>query len=373
MQHSKIRGLRKRGRIWHIDKQSFGHRLRESTRTERLGEAERLLAKRIETLREAKLFGVRPKRHFKEAATQFLKENQHKKSIQDDQSLLNRLMPEIGDLDLEAIHMGSLQRLIEKRQKQGVKNQTINHSLALIRHILNLAASDWIDEHGLTWLKQAPKIKLLPELHRRQPYPLAWTEEERLFAELPQHLKNMALFAVNTGCRDQEICKLRWDWEVKVEAMPELVIFIVPKELVKNKQDRLVICNHIASSVIEEQRGKDLTYVFGYQSRALHHMLNHGWRNARKRAELPMVRVHDLKHTFGRRLRAAGVSFEDRQDLLGHRSSRITTHYSAAELHNLYQAANKVCDNQGQKAELTILAVKRHQAVPKDENLGQTK
>ena len=29
-----------------------------------------------------------------------------------------------------------------------------------------------------------------------------------------------------------------------------------------------------------------------------------------------MVRVHDLKHTFGRRLRAAGVSFEDRQDLL---------------------------------------------------------
>ena len=35
---------------------------------------------------------------------------------------------------------------------------------------------------------------------------------------------------------------------------------------------------------------------------------------------LPQVRVHDLKHTFGRHLRAAGVSFEDRQDLLGHRS-----------------------------------------------------
>ena len=27
-------------------------------------------------------------------------------------------------------------------------------------------------------------------------------------------------------------------------------------------------------------------------------------------------------------MRAAGVSFEDRQDLLGHRSGRITTHYS---------------------------------------------
>ena len=56
------------------------------------------------------------------------------------------------------------------------------------------------------------------------------------------------------------------------------------------------------------------------------------------------MRVHDLKHTFGRRLRAAGVSFEDRQDLLGHRSGRITTHYSAAELSRLIAAANSVCE-----------------------------
>jgi plasmid stabilization system protein ParE len=56
----------------------------------------------------------------------------------------------------------------------------------------------------------------------------------------------------------------------------------------------------------------------------------------------PEVRVHDLKHTYSRRLRAAGVSFEDRQDLLGHKPGRITTHYSAAELHNLIEAANRV-------------------------------
>lgn len=73
-------------------------------------------------------------------------------------------------------------------------------------------------------------------------------------------------------------------------------------------------------------------------------MLNTAWLNAREKANLPLARVHDLKHTFGRRLRSAGVSFEDRQDLLGHRSGRITTHYSAAELNNLIEAANKVCD-----------------------------
>jgi integrase len=57
----------------------------------------------------------------------------------------------------------------------------------------------------------------------------------------------------------------------------------------------------------------------------------------------------DLKHTFGRRLRAAGVSLEDRQDLLGHRSSRITTHYPAAELRNLVEAANRVCGENSRK------------------------
>ncbi len=50
----------------------------------------------------------------------------------------------------------------------------------------------------------------------------------------------------------------------------------------------------------------------------------------------------EINSSTGRRLRSAGVSFEDRQDLLGHKSSRITTHYSTAELQNLWEAANKV-------------------------------
>lgn len=65
--------------------------------------------------------------------------------------------------------------------------------------------------------------------------------------------------------------------------------------------------------------------------------------------------MHDLKHTFGRRLRAAGISFEDRQDLLGHRSGRITTHYSSAELQNLHKAANAVCGKQHNGVVLTLL------------------
>ena len=87
-------------------------------------------------------------------------------------------------------------------------------------------------------------------------------------------------------------------------------------------------------------------------------MLNSAWKKARLRSELPQVRVHDLKHTFGRRLREAGVSFEDRQDLLGHRSGRITTHYSAAELSRLIEAAKRVTERNGKKPELVVLRSK---------------
>ena len=107
--------------------------------------------------------------------------------------------------------------------------------------------------------------------------------------------------------------------------------------------------NRIARSVVEARRSKDPVHVFTFEGHPITRMLTSGWLRARKRAGLQQVRVHDLKHTFGRRLRAAGVSFEDRQDLLGHRSGRITTHYSAAELSRLLEAANRVCDaNQGQ-------------------------
>ena len=57
----------------------------------------------------------------------------------------------------------------------------------------------------------------------------------------------------------------------------------------------------------------------------------------------------------GRRLRATGVSFEDRQDLLGHRSGRITTYYSAAELSRLIDATNSICEQAKDKPKLVIL------------------
>lgn len=72
------------------------------------------------------------------------------------------------------------------------------------------------------------------------------------------------------------------------------------------------------------------------------------------------IRIHDLKHTLGRRLRAAGVTEEDRKALLGHKNGSITSHYSAAELDQLIAAANKVSATDSRTPALTIL--KRREA-----------
>jgi integrase len=107
--------------------------------------------------------------------------------------------------------------------------------------------------------------------------------------------------------------------------------------------------------VIESVRGEHAEFVFVRRGKPIQTMHNSEWQEARTRAGLAHVRVHDLKHTFGRRLRAAGVSFEDRQDLLGHRSGRITTHYSAAEMQSLLQAANRVCSDGSRKSPALVM------------------
>lgn len=312
-------------------------------------------------MRQAEVYGVRARWIFRDAATRYLNEAS-KRTLHIDARLLKVLDPYIGDVPLDSIHMGTLHGYIADLRAKGRKNRTINYGLQVVRHILNVAASEWIDEFGKTWLERPPKIKLLREDDKKPPYPLSWDEQTRLFAELPEHLAKMALFTVNTGCRAREVCELRWAWEIPVPSLDSSV-FIIPGSIVKNAEDRLVVLNRLARAVIQEMRGKHPKHVFTYKGRPVRSMYNNGWKDARERAKLPDVRVHDLKHTFGRRLRAAGVSFEDRQDLLGHKSGRITTHYSAPELENLINAANAVCGEHATKGTSLVVLRRNVRAV----------
>jgi integrase len=96
----------------------------------------------------------------------------------------------------------------------------------------------------------------------------------------------MALFAVNTGCRDQEICTMRWEWEVQVPQLGTSV-FIIPRERVKNGHERLVVLNRFAKAVVETRRGENPIHVFTYECKPISRMITSAWKRARMRIGLP--------------------------------------------------------------------------------------
>ena len=258
----RIPGLLLRGAVWHIDKVIYGRRICESTGTRDLTEAQALLAHRVTQARRVHLYG-------------------------------------------------------EQRE-----HTTINRDLAVVIRILNLASRLWRDETDRPWLPIAPLIPMQRHPNKREPYPLSVAEQRLLFSELATHLASMALFKVKTGLREQEVLNLRWQWEVQI---PELgtSIFVIPRDYVKNELNRYVVLNRIARSVVDECRGRHSEFVFSHKGNPLTRIYNSGWKGAPRRASaryekefgrpcpagFRSIRVHDLKHTWGHRLRVAGVSF----------------------------------------------------------------
>jgi integrase len=214
----------------------------------------------------------------------------------------------------------------EARRTQGIKAGTINRDLDSVRRVLTLAARVWRHPNGMPYIDTAPLL-IREHGQARKPYPLQWDEQERFLKELPQHLRDMALFMLNTGLRDQELCQLRWDWEVEVPEIGKSV-FVIPGERSKNGEERVVMLNRIAREVIERQRGKHPERVFTYEGRSVSRVLNTSWKRVRIRAGLPLLRVHDLRHTFGHRLRSSGVHNEDPQSPDG---SHYWGHYNVLQ------------------------------------------
>lgn len=379
MARKTITGLYQRSGIWHIDKVVKGERLQESTGTSEREEAEQYLIHRLEQLRQQRVYGVRRTRIWREAATRYLVEFADQPSAWLTATYLEQLDTYIGDLPLTHIDDDSLEPYVQHRRNAGISHRTINIALERVIRILNVCARKWRDEERRPWLDTVPMITKLDEKKtKRLPYPMSWEEQSLLFAELPDHLHRMALYKVNTGSREQEVCKLRWDWEIKVPQL-DTSVFLIPAQFggrqegsgVKNGEERLIVLNRVAKSVIDRQRGLHPEYVFPYGKPAgpMHRMNDSAWRKARKRAAakweeihgspahpgFASFRVHDLKMTYGRRLRAADVSFEDRQALLGHTNGSVTSHYSAAEIDALIRASDKVASSGRSAPTLTIL------------------
>lgn len=80
-----------------------------------------------------------------------------------------------------------------------------------------------------------------------------------------------------------------------------------------------------------------------------------GWRQARKASGVN-ASPHYLRHTFATRLRSAGVSREDRKELMGHASNDVTTHYSMADLRRLAEFVRRLDpDERGEVVEPVLI------------------
>lgn len=358
-------GLSRRGAVWHMYKAvRVGDEkieIRESSGQTSKREAQKVLDKRVREVTDELLYGKKYGWTVADGCAMYLEERKPHQ-VKDALYHTDVLCKFCGDVLMSKIsrYHSSVQSMIDTRREEGVSNVTINHHLKVLQKILNDACKVWKDEEGMAFITATPLIRLLP-METQEGHPLTLVEEVRLFNSLPEYLRDAASFVLNTGLRNSAAVALRWEWEILIPEL-DVTVFDIPVTFegnrvvgVKNGRPHRVVLNSVAREVLERQRGLHPEFVFTRPSRRARKSFSGtqglhttAWKNAVARADLRDVRgegkhfrVHDLKHTFGARLRAMGVRLEDRKDLLGHANGDITTHYSAAETEVLLTHAEK--------------------------------
>lgn len=286
-------------------------------------------------------------RTFEEAASRYLREFDGKDKERQ-RYCIEALIPYIGGRRLIDVDAEALEAFKEDRKlgtgafKRPVMAGTINKELTVVTTILNRACRDW------RWIPSVPRIRHVKGAVRVA-YPLTWQEQERLFAHLPDHWAlGAACFAVNTGVRKAELFGLKWSDMCPV---PELDTYVFILTGTKNGEDRAVICNSIAKRAVTYQRGNGSKYVFpsrrGQSSGTMVRACNGVWRKAWEAADLPsdpLIRkgIHNLRHTYAHRLRAADVPVEDRDALMGHSRASLSQHYALPDIERLEMMSERV-------------------------------
>jgi integrase len=213
-----------------------------------------------------------------------------KKTAIADESMLRRyILPAFGARKVEAITRGDVARL---HHELGDKPLAANRVLALISVMFNLAES---------WGLRAPAsnpcrhLKRYPE--RKRERFLGAEEVQRLGAALaeaqgvehPSALAAIRLLLL-TGARKSEILTLKWE-HVDLERYA--------LRLPDSKPGAKVIALGAAAAalLVSLGRSEGNPYVCWGNSDGGHFIgLQHVWQRLRRRAQLPEVRLHDIRH-----------------------------------------------------------------------------
>lgn len=202
---------------------------------------------------------------------------------------------------------------------KGLAVATINRRLAALRRVLALAYRDW------QWTRDnlAARIRLLPGEAQRQVW-LTRAEAIRLRRACPRgHVRAAVSLLLATGLRVGELLALRAD------QIRDGAIFLDART--KTGRPRAVPILYPGARYV-----KAIPIALTYDG------LRTAFDKAKRRAGLPHVRLHDLRHTVGSQLAEAGASLRDIQVWLGHTSPTTTTRYTHVELGRLRAVASQM-------------------------------
>lgn len=322
--------LRRRGKIWWIDFTTpSGERIRQSAQTESRKEAQELHDNlKAEVWRIGRL-GEQPVYTWDQAALQWLSETQHKRTHEEDKVKLRWLQPFLSGKPLSTITRELIWQIANAKAKQA-SPATANRYLALISAILRKAVLEW------EWADKVPKIALFKESKRR----IRWLLPEQakaLLDLLPQHSRDLVLFALSTGLRQSNVLTLEWS---QVDLERRVVWFY--GDQMKNKLDHHVSLNDTAMEVLCRQVGKHSFRVFTYKGKPIANANTRAWRKALVAAGIENFRWHDLRHCWASWLVQNGTPLYAVQEMGGWKSVQMVQRYAHLSPANLAHHAQTI-------------------------------
>ena len=317
-------GLYKRQKVWWMSFVYQGGQIRKSTETTDRKLAQKIYDKVKWEIASGKWFERLPgeEKTFEQMMEKFLDEHASKKaSYRSYESYVRNLNPFFGDYALTSITPKVINEYKLKRRNDGVKPGSINRELAILKKAFNLALKEW------EWVRENPasKVSMEEENNKRDRW-LSDDEEERLLEACSPRLKELVIFALNTGMRLSEILTLNWKG---IDLFRKTITVFKSK----NKEMRTIPMNQTIFEML-----KDKAKVKSIKTDLVFYNKNHAEIDMRftslsfhytaKKANVEDFRFHDLRHTFATRLVQSGKDLYKIQRLLGHKNPSMTQRYA---------------------------------------------
>jgi integrase len=150
----------------------------------------------------------------------------------------------------------------------------------------------------------------------------------------------IALFLLATGARLSEALKAQW----KMIDRPNRV-WRIPASNSKSKRIRSVPLSDAALDVLNQLSTEGIYEDVFVTAKGLPYTTVHKvWGRIRRKAKVPKLRLHDLRHCNASWMVSQGISLFIVQEVLGHSDPKVTMRYSHVANKTMLEASNKASD-----------------------------